>query len=344
MKDIKNWFTRCISIIKMDFKNLLKKLGVYASISFTIYTIIIEIMDKNLHSVKLPNTIRFFMSNIWIYFIITFIFFFITEFCKSEYKIKIDGDHNIILSINDFFDNLDKYKDANCVFGVNDSFNCEPSKLVSNSIHYQFIKKKFNGSSQYNIHQNNINECLKSKYTPNEGVFNDLDTRHYDHGTVCLANFDIIKDPSMDSVEGRYAFMIANSRLQSNSKSYSMLEPLINYPENIWSFINKYGTSSHTLLLALIGTSSNTGQVSKNDVAIQIIDEYFKYISDGVIKNIVISIPTDSFINKELDIITIRNYVEAKIFIYKNSNTLSFSQTQRRKSPLMSSEFPSISI
>lgn len=299
-------------VIVKDFKNIMKNLWVGIGVAFSVYQVVNNTIPELFPNLQFPSWIESITNYIPLYIIVVIGTVILKEKSIFTYEIKVDNESSIILVVGDFMKNLERFKNANCVFGVNDSYNCDMEKLSANSIHFQFIEKYFNGN--FSEHETEVNEYIGTNYTPCEGEFSNIANRHYDAGTIGIAHFD-----SMDNGEKRVAFIIANSRSQANYKSYRMMDSTINYPKKIWEFITEQGTSSDSLLVPLIGTSQNTGQISKNKVAMEIIDSYFEYLHRGDVKDVIISIPEGDYINRKIDILMLRDYVKSKSYIYNQS-------------------------
>lgn len=314
MNIVKNFFGKTTYILTNNFKTIISLLITYLSFSYALYGFLKNGLTEIFPNLILPRWFVAITSNFNLYIASVIIYIFISEIYKSKFEIKIDNEHSIIISVDDFMNNVETFKKSHCVFGTNDSFNCDINKLVHTSIHYQFMCKYFKDS--FDEHQEEINLSLKKYYTPCDGFYDDIVNRHYISGTIATIKFDSSIDSITNTNESRYAFMIANSRLKGNDKSYKMINSNINYPQELWNYIDAHSIISDSIIFPLIGTSSCTGQVSKNEVALQIIDAFFDNIHKGDIKELIISIPIEDYAKRKIDVIMLRNYIKSKSYNY----------------------------
>ncbi len=294
-------------------KALFKRILLYGGSAIAFYEAVNIIINESNASTILsqyPVYQKFIypvLNNLFIYIAVAVLLALIAQKSFSSYSKKITNtDISIHLRVGDIFAN-----DGGIIVPSNNLFAHDEKIIGSKSIQYQLSSKCSSG--EYN--------CDK---TVQEQIQAALDTPEFknavlplDPQVLCGDSYEvypygmIIPVTVRKKKKEKHFYLLSMSEIKSEGKPYVNNKYLMLSIDSMWKYIQKNRLADNTLIVPVMGTgAANMTEKPKHIIAKYIIKTFADNASHLGIKNFVLSIYPNDYLNDEIDMDELRSYVD----------------------------------
>jgi len=247
------------------------------------------------------------LNNLFFYIAVAVIFALIAQKSFSSYSKKIaNTDISVHLQVGDIFAN-----DGGIVVPSNNLFAHDEKIIGTKSIQYQLNSK-----------------CASGEYTCDKTVQDQiqaaLDTAEFKDAVLplepqvlCGDSYNIYPYGMIIPVTVRrkkkekHFYLLSMSQIKSEGKPYVNNKHLMLSIDGMWKNIQENRLTDNTLVVPVMGTgAANMTEKPKHIIAKYLIKTFADNASHLGIKNFVLSIYPDDYLNDEIDMDELRSYVD----------------------------------
>ncbi len=294
-------------------KALFKRILLYAGSAIAVYEAVsIVINESNAAEMlsRYPVFQKYFypvLNNLFFYIAAAVIVALIAQRSFSSYSRKIaNTDVTINLRVGDIFAN-----DGGIVIPSNNLFAHDEKIVGGKSIQHQLSDK-----------------CTSGEYTCDKTVQEQikaaLDTQEFKNAVLpdepkvlCGESFNVYPYGMLVPVTVRkkkkekHFYLLSMSEIKSEGKPYVNNKHLMLSIDNMWKYIQENRLTDNSLVVPVMGTgAANMTEKPKHIIAKYIIKTFADNASQLGIKNFVLTIYPDDYLNDEIDMDELRTYVD----------------------------------